>query len=139
MIDSFKGEYAFLSNFQRCRVQFEGEEYISTEHAYQAAKTLIPEERETVRLCGTPGQAKGLGNKCTLRPDWEEVKLGVMRDLLVQKFAYPDLRAKLEATGNQELVEGNYWNDTYWGVCKGVGTNWLGRLLMEIRDDNRME
>ena len=34
---------------------------------------------------------------------------------------------------NEELVEGNYWGDTFWGICNGEGTNWLGILLMAER------
>jgi predicted NAD-dependent protein-ADP-ribosyltransferase YbiA (DUF1768 family) len=62
------------------------------------------------------------------------VKVDVMRDLIAQKFAVgSELADRLLATGDQELVEGNTWGDTFWGVCDGVGENWLGRLLMERR------
>jgi predicted NAD-dependent protein-ADP-ribosyltransferase YbiA (DUF1768 family) len=57
-----------------------------------------------------------------------------MRELLRQKFAKPSILAdRLIDTGNCQLIEGNYWGDTFWGVCKGKGENWLGKLLMEIR------
>lgn len=36
---------------------------------------------------------------------------------------------------NALFPEGNTWDDTYWGVCKGVGTNYLGKLLMIVRND----
>lgn len=32
------------------------------------------------------------------------------------------------------VYKGNYWKDTYWGVCNGVGENHLGKLLMKIRE-----
>jgi predicted NAD-dependent protein-ADP-ribosyltransferase YbiA (DUF1768 family) len=60
-----------------------------------------------------------------------------MRDLLRQKFAHPELRRLLLATGDAELVEGNTWGDRFWGVCAGRGQNHLGRLLMAIRAEIR--
>ena len=75
-----------------------------------------------------------LGRRIELRPDWEEVKIEIMRQVLKSKFTHnPELREKLIATGNTELIEGNNWNDRFWGVCRGVGKNHLGKLLMEIR------
>ena len=58
-----------------------------------------------------------------------------MRDLLRNKFSEPDLAARLLATGSTELIEGNNWNDTFWGVCRGRGRNMLGQLLMEVREE----
>lgn len=133
MIDSFKGEYEFLSNFYPATVSYEGDMYPSVEHAFQAAKTLDPQMRLKIRLSNAAG-AKKLGRQLDLRSDWETIKLDVMRELLKAKFSDPELRAKLKATGRESLVEGNWWGDTFWGVCRGQGENHLGVLLMEIRD-----
>lgn len=133
-IDSFKGEYRWLSNFWLVSVELDGKTYKSVEHAYMAAKTLDPELREIICNFDTPEQAKKFCKTIKLRDDWEEEKLRVMHNLLVQKFFNQGLRAKLIATGDAELIEGNVWGDTFWGVCKGVGSNHLGRLLMQIRD-----
>ena len=46
---------------------------------------------------------------------------------------------KLLGTGDTYLEEGNTWNDTFWGVCNGVGENNLGRILMEVREELRKE
>jgi predicted NAD-dependent protein-ADP-ribosyltransferase YbiA (DUF1768 family) len=62
-----------------------------------------------------------------------------MKQLLKLKFNNPDLQQKLIATYPEELIEGNYWHDTYWGVCEGVGENHLGKLLMEIRNELYIE
>lgn len=134
IIDRFSGKYSFLSNFYMCEVVFEGKTYPSTEHAYQAAKALDPTLRYqfTVGHSLTPGQAKRLGQKLPLRADWEDVKIDVMRYILVSKFANPELRAKLRETGDAYLEEGNNWGDHFWGV-DGYGWNHLGRLLMRIR------
>ena len=134
-IDSFNGQYRFLSNFAACKVTYEGLEYKSTEHAYQAAKTLNAEARRKIREAKSPGEAKRLGKTVYLRPDWEEIKFEIMENLLRQKFNQPDFKRALLNTGNIELIEGNTWGDTIWGVCKGKGQNHLGKLLMKVRKD----
>lgn len=136
-IDSFSGDFRWLSNFAEAPVMLDGWEYPTTEHAYQAAKTVDFNEREAVLACETPGRAKRMGRKITMRPDWDEVKEAVMLDLTRQKYTLPEYRERLLATGNREIVEGNTWGDTFWGVCKGVGKNKLGRILMQVRDEIR--
>jgi predicted NAD-dependent protein-ADP-ribosyltransferase YbiA (DUF1768 family) len=58
-----------------------------------------------------------------------------MEDLLRQKFQNPYLKNKLLATGNAEIEETNSWGDVFWGICKGVGENHLGKILMKIRSE----
>ena len=135
VIDSFRGEYGFLSNFHKCSVEFEGMTYPSVEHAFQAAKNPDPEYRSLIASVSSPVTAKRMGKKTQLRPDWEEVKEGIMLELLKSKFSDPALRDKLLATGDAELVEGNNHWDRYWGVCKGEGLNKLGKLLMQVRNE----
>lgn len=140
MIGEFKGDYRWLSNFWPVTVKLDGFKYPSTEHAYQAAKTVLPEAREAFADSElTAGQAKRLGRSVQMRSDWEVVRLSVMEDLLRQKFAHAELRQLLLATGDQLLVEGNNWNDTFWGVCRGKGENHLGKLLMKIREELRVQ
>ena len=124
-----------MSNFVPCKVMFEGLEFASTEHAYVAAKTLDQAKREEIAAVETAGQVKRVGRKLKLREDWEEVKVDIMQDLLIQKFAQEPFKSQLLATGEAYLEETNHWNDTFWGVCEGVGYNTLGHLLMQIRDD----
>ena len=133
MINKFSGEYRFLSNFYNCRIEYEGLVYPTVEHAFQAAKTTDEAERRSVRDCSTAGQAKRRGREVTLRPDWDTVKVDVMHELLLYKFYAADLGGRLCHTGDQELIEGNTWGDTFWGVCRGKGSNHLGRLLMQVR------
>ncbi len=132
-IDSFSGVWGFLSNFTSCEVMLDGEKYASVEHAYQAAKTVDLKQRWKFQCDVTPGMAKRMGQALKLRPDWEEVRVDIMRDLLMQKFSPSIPRRKLLSTFQAELIEGNTWNDTFWGVCGGVGENMLGKLLMEVR------
>lgn len=134
MITNFRDEHAFLSNFYPAPVLFEGHIFPSVEHAYQAAKAH-PACRGPFTI-GTAAQAKKKGRAVDPYPtDWDQRKVDVMRQCLAEKFAAgTPLAAKLMATGDQPLVEGNWWGDTFWGVCRGRGQNMLGALLMERRD-----
>lgn len=140
IIDKFKDEYAFLSNFYPSviYVKVENEWYSckTVEHAFQASKTIYPKQQLEILFAETPGKAKRLGRKVVLRQDWEDIKVNVMRQYLMQKFADVELRKKLLETGNKELVEGTYWGDTFWGIDlhTGQGENVLGKLLMEERE-----
>lgn len=144
IISSFSGEFDFLSNFYPASVYYDGDMYKTTEAAFQAAKTSDRAQRMAIADARTPGEAKHLGRRVTLRVDWEEHKDQVMLELLRQKFAPgTPLADKLEMTGDAILVEGTTWHDQYWGVCKcekhqGIGRNVLGQLLMIVRAENRI-
>jgi len=131
-IEQFRGEYAFLSNFYRCNVSYEGLIYPSSEHAFQAAKTLNMEARRAfTQPLMDASLSKHLGRALVLRPNWD--KIVVMEDILVSKFSEEVLKDALVATGDAELIEGNTWGDTFWGVCNGKGSNFLGKALMNLR------
>ena len=136
-IDRFTGPYAFLSNFYIADVLgVDDTLYPSVEHAFQAAKATGRAERSRIRMAESPALAKYLGQRVTLREDWDRHKRDVMLKLLRSKFTrHTALRTMLLDTGDAELIEGNTWNDTYWGVCAGVGENHLGRLLMQVRGE----
>lgn len=140
MINYFAGEYRWLSNFWEAPVTYNGLTYRSSEAAFQAQKTMDEHIRNEFTKI-SPASAKGEGRNLKLRPDWEKVKYQVMYDICRAKFTQnEDLRQKLLDTGDEELVEGNTWNDTYWGVDlvygKG-GQNNLGKILMQIRSELR--
>ncbi len=138
MIDSFRGEYRFLSNFYPAPVVYEGINYPSVEHAYQAAKTQDEAKRIQIAAMEKAADAKAAGRLVVLQPDWEDVKLVVMKKLLRLKFAKDsDLAERLLDTGDEELAEGNNWGDAFWGVINGKGKNWLGKLLMKVRRELR--
>lgn len=138
-ITSFQGPYKFLSNFWMCTVIYEDITYTSSEHAYQAAKTLDIEKRKQIADCKTAGDSKRAGRKLVIRSDWEEVKYQVMLDIVTEKFKDSLLKSWLKNTGNTALVEFNTWHDNVWGNCTcpkcvGIqGQNYLGRILMEVR------
>jgi ribA/ribD-fused uncharacterized protein len=137
-IDSFQGDYRFLSNFYPATVVYQGITYPDSEHAYQSAKTLDMNARRRIAAIPTPAAAKRAGEALVYRADWAKVKYQVMLDCVRDKFARnPDLRAKLLATGDAYLEEGNTWGDQIWGVYQGRGTNWLGKVLMQVRKELR--
>jgi ribA/ribD-fused uncharacterized protein len=155
MINSFTGRWSFLSNFYPCKIVHQGITYPSTEHYYVAQKVnddqiingkFYPKAdvREMISNISTPGQVKRFGRTLKLRSDWDNIKLGVMEWCLREKFKEENLKEMLLQTGDQELIEGNYWHDVVWGVCTcqkcgNKGENNLGKLLMKIRGEIKGE
>lgn len=164
MIAGFRDEYRFLSNFYNAPVTYNGVTYKNSEAAFQAAKFLhlTPDiiratiSPSVIDGCGfdltddrcvehafatmSARDAKKLGRKLPLRPDWEDVKFDIMREIVYNKFVNnPHLKCMLIATGNEQLVERNRWHDNIWGdctcdICKNrTGKNMLGVILMETR------
>jgi ribA/ribD-fused uncharacterized protein len=139
-IISFNGDYRFLSNFWGEEITYEGKLYPTSEHAYQAAKTLNDNEREMIKNAQGASAAKKMGRKVTLRANWESIKDDIMLDILRIKFSDKILGEKLLKTDDRILVESNYWHDNWFGVCycdkcKGIGWNRLGQLLMKVREE----
>ena len=134
-VKSFRGRYDFLSNMYEAAFEWDGRIYRSSEAAYQSAKSLDPEVRDTFsRMDGK--EAKRAGRTLALRKDWEGVKDAVMEEVVRAKFSQnPALLTKLIETGDMELIEGNRWHDKYWGVdvFSGEGENRLGGILMKLR------
>ena len=147
MINHFDKEWAFLSNFYPQEIEFEGIIYPTNEHFFQAMKTLDTNKRRAIANAPTPGLAKKMGRSVSLRPDWEDIKEDVMVEGLYRKFANDELADQLLGTGDEELVEGNFWQDNFWGVrycekcrAQGIqGQNHLGKLLMKVREKIKEE
>jgi ribA/ribD-fused uncharacterized protein len=143
MIDKFDGEFAFLSNFYESPVSDGFTTFPTVEHYFQAAKAVWVKDYDDIQHAKTPGEAKRIGRKIAIRGDWESIKLDVMETAVREKFQIPELREKLLATGDAELIEGNWWHDNVWGNCScdkcrdKEGQNWLGKILMGIRDELR--
>ena len=135
----FENEHAYLSNFYPSLIEWQGWIWPTVEHAYQWAKDPTQENViKYLQLANSPGAVKRIARRGPCRPDWQHVKVDIMRELLMEKFKLPELRAHLLATGTAWIEEGNAWGDTFWGVCppgSGQGQNVLGRLLMAIRAD----
>jgi ribA/ribD-fused uncharacterized protein len=144
----FRGKFAFLSNFYPCKVEYEGLIYPSVENAFQAAKTAPFRRKVFTKV--SPKEAKKLGRRVPILGDWEGRKLRVMKELVRKKFtSNGELKEKLLETGNALLIEGNTWGDEFWGVNLRKpdpnspwgykGENWLGKILMEVREELKAE
>lgn len=139
MIETFTTpDTRFLSNFWELNIpiKYEGYWFNSVEAAYQGAKAGSDSILKAFSHLNAR-ESKAAGSCLKLQEDWHLLKLPIMEYLVEHKFKNnPDLMQMLLATGNQQLIEGNWWNDTYWGVCNGVGENHLGKILMRVRDEN---
>ena len=137
MIDSFQKENRFLSNFYPAKFTYGNINWCSVEHAYQALKFTNEKFDEAYKLTN-PYDIKKFANenKTHVSQDFHSIKIKLMYQLVKAKFSQNhDLKQKLLDTNNQELIEGNTWNDTFWGVCNGQGQNWLGKILMLVRSE----
>lgn len=139
MINSFDKSNSFLSNFFNSPVTYEGIKYLNNEAAFQSAKTMDMNIRKKFATMN-PSEAKKTGRQLTLREDWEQIKDKVMYDVCYAKFTQNlNLKTLLLETEEEELVEGNWWHDNYWGNCSCPkcqsieGKNHLGLILMKIR------
>lgn len=136
VINSFKGDYAFLGNQFSCRFVWQGLEYRNAEAAFQASKCADNSEREAYTRC-TAKNAVQIGNEQTPRDGWEEERLSIMESILRAKFEQnPDLMKKLTETRNSILINGNKGRETFWGINLYTwrGENHLGKIIMNIRD-----
>jgi ribA/ribD-fused uncharacterized protein len=135
---SSQRDFGWLSNFSRHAIEMDGKSWPTVEHYYQAMKATSTVAQDSIRLADTPGSAKRLGKQVAMRPDWEQVKMEIMKNALIAKFTqHPELRDKLMETGYDELVEDSPI-DWEWGCgSDGRGENKLGKLLMEVRQELR--
>lgn len=135
VIREFIDAYAFLSNFYHSPVKYRNLIYLNAEAAFQAQKESCEKDKEQYTRMN-PAQAKLVGRNCNLREDWEEIKEQTMYEIVKAKFTQNKALARLLlATGDAYLEEGNWWHDTTWGVCNGVGQNKLGKILMRVREE----
>jgi ribA/ribD-fused uncharacterized protein len=142
MIEQFKGEYRWLSNFAPVVIHIDGIDYPSVEHAYMSCKS---DDDSWKAYCSDPdnsaGTVKVKSREIDLINGWHSKKLGVMEMCLRQKFSQEPYRTRLIDTGDTYIQEGNYHGDKFYGVClrTNEGLNHLGRLIMQIRNEINTE
>jgi len=132
--------YGFLNNFKKARMFVYGRWWNNVEAPYQSQKTNVLDEQDAIWACVTPREARDLGQKVHMREFWDKYKDQAMYECCMAKFLqHPDLRAKLMATGEEEIMEDSPV-DWYWGCGKdGTGKNMLGKTLMKIREELKGE
>ena len=140
-INSFRGDYYFLSNYYHVDFEFRGLTYHSSEAAFQAQKCATEEGKMKYTQMTNPTRAKMAGKRETLPEGWLEQGPALMKEILRAKFSDPELAEMLLATGGAYLEEGNKWHDNRWGKCvcpacqDKEAHNYLGKALMEVRDE----
>lgn len=134
-ITLFRNEFFFLSNLYPCTILYNGIRFGSVEHGYMYHKTESTKCKNEILIIENPLDVKKYSKKMArIRKDWHDVKYYVMDALVYAKFSQnEDLKQALLLTGDFELIEGNWWGDTYWGVSDGIGENNLGKILMNTR------
>lgn len=151
MINKFEGRFRFLSNFYPCKIEHKGIKYTSVEHYYVAMKVTemqffdgvyytAADFRELVSRIPNPGDVKKIGQRVKVRKDWDDKKLDFMNWAVREKFKDSVLSDLILSTGDEEIIEGNFWHDRFWGVCSchkcnNTGDNNLGKILMAVRDE----
>lgn len=138
--------YGAFSNLYRRSIVFDGREYPTSEHAYQAGKAAKESVREWILSAPSPSlvamAAHGL-YKWDIVPGWSKVRFDRMRAVLRVKFSqHQDLQELLLSTGDARLVESARTDNAVnrlWGEVNGKGKNMLGILLMEVRSELRLE
>lgn len=138
--------YGAFSNLYRRNIEFEGEVFATSEHAYQAGKARKPAVRKWLMEAPSPAllamAAHGL-YYWDVAPGWSKTKFERMRAVLRAKFTqHEDLRELLLSTGHARLVEAASVDNEVnrlWGEVNGSGRNILGVLLMELRSQLRQE
>ncbi|WP_420287278.1 NADAR family protein [Flavobacterium psychrophilum] len=136
MIKEFQGDFRWLSNFSPVKIELDGLEFSSVEHAYMSAKS---DDEKWKSFCSnsnnTAGNIKRESRNVKLKDNWNDIKLEIMQKCIEQKFNKSPFKALLLKTGNEHIQEGNRWNDKFWGVClkTNEGENNLGKLIMSVR------
>jgi ribA/ribD-fused uncharacterized protein len=144
MITTFRGQYSWASNFYSAPFYVQTQLFKTSEHYFAACKTTDSNWCQWIIDAETPAKAKKYGQQCPIRPDWPQLRVGVMAQALWYKFTQnPELQNKLLETYPQHMEEGNRWHDNFWGNCicpkcaNIEGKNALGLLLMAHRDTFR--
>jgi len=133
----YEQEFYVLSNFSAFIIEWNGEVFPTSEHAYHWSKfPNDPLKRAAIRVAKSAHDAFKMAERWKQYrcPDWDSIKVDTMRSILQAKVEQHEyVRRKLLETGNRRLIE-NSWRDDYWGWGpKRDGRNMLGELWMEIR------
>lgn len=137
----YEQDFYVLSNFSSFQIDWCGHRFPTVEHVYHWLKFIDSNDIQQA-ICDAPSAHEAFklagANKQSVRADWMDVRVRLMRKLLTAKVQQHEyVRRKLLATGTRELVE-NSWRDDFWGWGpKRDGQNMLGKLWMEVRAELR--
>lgn len=136
----YEHEFYVFSNFSSFMLSWKGKDYMTSEHVYHSERFDEENHKEALRLSRSAHDAYKYAqeNKHLQRKDWNDIKVGVMKEILHEKVKqHPYVLKKLLESGDCELVEDS-WRDDFWGWGPNKeGKNMLGKLWMEVRDEVR--
>ena len=135
----YEQDHYYLSNFSAFQVNFDGTTFNTSEEAYHYQRFAGNAEcRRAILWAKSAHEAFRYAqeNKRYQIPEWDQVKVDIMRDILRAKVAQHEyVHRKLLQTGNKELIEDSH-RDPYWGWGPNAdGLNMLGKLWMEVRSE----
>ncbi|KAJ6495947.1 hypothetical protein DFH09DRAFT_1448198 [Mycena vulgaris] len=137
-----KDQYHGFSNSSAYPVKYNGKEYPTSEHLYQASKYMenrpdIAEQIRTVSKSPARAHNYSKANMAHQHPDWDRMSILKMEIAYYHKFTQNvEFRQKLLGTGDAELV--NYTQNDFWGVGKDLkGRNECGKALERVRSSLR--
>ena len=132
----YEREFYVFSNFSSFAIEWDGKLYMTSEHVYHSEKFQDEEMKELIRKTRSAHDALKLAhaNEDKYRPDWNDVRIGIMKKILHVKVSqHPYVKKKLLQSGDRELIEDS-WRDNFWGWGPDKdGANHLGKLWMEVR------
>ncbi len=139
----YEQDFYVLSNFSSFTLIWNGEHFYTSEAAYHWEKfPSNPEVRYQIQYAPSAHVAFQIAakNKHLVRPDWNDIKFDVMKQILLAKIDQHEyVRRKLLATGDRELIEDS-WRDDVWGWGPNRdGRNMLGKIWMLIRAELRSD
>lgn len=136
----YEHEFYVFSNFSSFKLLWKGRDYMTSEHAYHSEKFEDETIKEEIMQTRSAHDVYTLAqeHKPLRRSDWDDVKLGIMKDILHAKVAqHSYVKKKLLESGDRTLVEDS-WRDDFWGWGPNKdGQNHLGKLWMEVREEVR--
>ncbi len=137
----YEQEFYGLSNFSAFNLVWKDLVFPTSEHAYQWEKfdsVLFPKIKASIYLASSAHEAFKLAevHKENRFLNWDDIKVPIMKNILRAKVSQHEyVIRKLLETGNRKLIEDS-WRDPYWGWgADKQGTNMLGTLWMEIREE----
>lgn len=137
----YGGKWYFLSNFAAFKVLWHGIWWMTSEHAYQAAK-FWGNELLVEKIKNAPSAHEAFkiarAHDCEKLPYWDGIKVSVMKQIVLAKHdQHPYIQRKLQETGEAEIIEDSP-TDSFWGRGPDwKGENHLGKIWMEIREERR--
>ena len=141
-------EWGIFSNFGRTPLVVDGITFKNSEQLFQMMKFKDAEVLQDVYKAGNPKMTTKKWEKTHRRPDWGSMIVDAIKFCIQQKYEQSEeFRSKLEQSKGLYIVEDQSSfakkNPDTWGVKKQgdhfVGPNLLGRLLMELRENGKLE